>query len=144
MKEIIFEDSVYVFGFLVLCMKDIIVWMVWSDLDKWEFIGCGVIKEIGFKYGEIKVMCIVEFYLCCGVVSVFLCYMINEVCYWLYVCLSLEMGFIFYFVFVWVFYVYFGFIECGFFDGYLEDLYSIFMIWIGLGNILNEEWMKVW
>lgn len=51
-----------------------------------------------------------------------------EVCWCGYCCLSLEIGMVVVFELVYWLYVVVGFVFCGFFSGYVDDLYSCFMM----------------
>lgn len=56
---------VFVFDIDCLCVLDVMFWLVW---DGDELVGCVVLKEFVFCYGEVKLMCMVLGYFCKGVV----------------------------------------------------------------------------
>lgn len=103
---------------------DITFWTVWQDL---ELLGCGALKELDTKHGEIKSMRTVPAYRGKGVASRMLVHIIKEAERRSYRRLSLETGSMEAFAPARALYTRFGFEYRGPFADYKEDPYSVFM-----------------
>jgi putative acetyltransferase len=99
----------------------------WSIWDGPGLAGCGALKELDHRHGEIKSMRTV---LACqrkGVASAMLRHIINEATRRSYARLSLETGSMPYFEPARSLYAKFGFSTCGPFGTYKPDPNSVFM-----------------
>jgi putative acetyltransferase len=103
---------------------DITFWSVWNGSD---LAGCGAIKELDAKHGEIKSMRTARAYLRQGVASQMLRHIIEEAKRRGYSRLSLETGSMDYFEPARTLYAASGFKYCEPFGNYLEDPNSVFM-----------------
>ena len=107
-----------------LRQPDITFWSIW---DGSELAGCGAIKELDDKHGEIKSMRTAPDYLRKGVASKMLQHIIAEAQRRGYNRLSLETGSMEYFEPARKLYASFGFKFCGPYGDYIEDPNSSFM-----------------
>ena len=103
---------------------EITFWSIWNGTD---LAGCGALKEIDKKHGEIKSMRTTLAYQRKGVASQMLQYLIAEATRRGYCRLSLETGSMDYFEPARKLYTKFGFTSCGPFAAYIEDPNSVFM-----------------
>ncbi len=99
----------------------------WSVRRKGELLGCGALKELDARHGEIKSMRTVAAHLRKGVASTLLRHMIDEAKRRSYRRLSLETGAQAAFAPARGLYARFGFEPCGPFADYIEDPNSFFV-----------------
>ena len=107
-----------------LRQPEITFWTIWNGP---EVAGCGAIKELDPRHGEIKSMRTACAYQRQGVASCLLLHIIAEAKRRGYRRLSLETGSMDYFEPARKLYTSFGFNRCGPFEGYVEDPNSVFM-----------------
>ena len=117
-------ESVHALGLDAFRSPDLALWSAWED-D--ELLGCGALKELDAKRGEIKSMLTAEKHLRRGVAAGLLEHIIGEARRRGYRRLSLETGSMEAFAPARALYQRFGFDYCGPFAGYVEDPYSVFM-----------------
>lgn len=103
---------------------EVTLWSVWLDQ---KLAGCGALKQLGARHGEIKSMRASGDFLRRGVGGFVLRHIITEAKGRGYDRLSLETGAMPYFAPAHALYRKFGFENCGPFAGYREDPNSIFM-----------------
>jgi putative acetyltransferase len=103
---------------------EITFWSIWNGP---ELAGCGALKQLDARHGEIKSMRTAEAHLRKGVASQVLRHILGEAKRRGYLQLSLETGSMAYFEPARRFYAGFGFNYCGPFAGYIEDPNSVFM-----------------
>jgi putative acetyltransferase len=103
---------------------DITFWSIWNES---ELAGCGALKELDERHGEIKSMRTAYAYQRKGVASQVLRHLIEEAKRRGYRRLSLETGSMVYFEPAKRLYASFGFTYCGPFGSYAEDPNSTFM-----------------
>ncbi len=107
-----------------LRQPDITFWTIWNGAD---IAGCGALKQLDPQHGEIKSMRTAYAYQRQGVASKMLHHIMAEAQRRGYRQLSLETGAMDYFEPARRLYTRFGFIRCGPFGSYQEDLNSVFM-----------------
>ena len=107
-----------------LCATDITFWTVWDDDN---LIGCGALKELDSRHGEIKSMRTANRYLRRGVATAMLEHLIDTARTRSYMRLSLETGSGPAFAPAASLYRKFGFEFCGPFSSYRDDPFSRFM-----------------
>jgi putative acetyltransferase len=90
-------------------------------------MGCGAIKELNSRHGEIKSMRTVSLHLRKGVAAALMRHILDEARRRAYQRLSLETGSMEAFAPARRLYASFGFKPCGPFADYVEDPYSVFM-----------------
>jgi putative acetyltransferase len=117
-------ESVHALGLEALRNPDITFWSVWHDS---ELMGCGAIKELDSRHGEIKSMRTVSLHLRKGVAARLMHHILEEAERRSYERLSLETGSMDAFAPARSLYASFGFKPCGPFANYVEDPYSVFM-----------------
>ncbi|HEV2039904.1 MAG TPA: GNAT family N-acetyltransferase [Casimicrobiaceae bacterium] len=117
-------ESVHALGLEALRNPDITFWSVWQDS---ELMGCGAIKELDYRHGEIKSMRTVSLHLRKGVAAGLMHHILEEAERRSYERLSLETGSMDAFAPARSLYASFGFEPCGPFANYVEDPYSVFM-----------------
>ena len=117
-------ESVHALGLEALRNPDITFWSVWQDS---ELMGCGAIKELDSRHGEIKSMRTVSLHLRKGVAAMLMHHILEEAERRSYERLSLETGSMDAFAPARSLYASFGFEPCGPFANYVEDPYSVFM-----------------
>ncbi len=117
-------ESVHALGLQALRHPDITFWTVWQDF---ELMGCGAIKELDSRHGEIKSMRTVSSHLRKGVAARLMHHILEEAESRSYERLSLETGSMNAFAPARSLYASFGFEPCGPFANYVEDPYSVFM-----------------
>jgi putative acetyltransferase len=117
-------ESVHALGLEALRNPDITFWSVWQDS---ELMGCGAVKELDSRHGEIKSMRTVSLHLRKGVAARLMHHILEEAERRSYERLSLETGSMDAFAPARSLYASFGFEPCGRFANYVEDPYSVFM-----------------
>ena len=117
-------ESVHALGLEALRKPDITFWSVWQNS---ELVGCGALKELDARHGEIKSMRTVSLHLRKGVAARLLCHILDEARRCSYRRLSLETGSMDAFAPARQLYARFGFQLCGPFSDYVEDPHSVFM-----------------
>ena len=99
----------------------------WSAWDNNELLGCGALKQLNTKEGEIKSMRTVRAHLRKGVAKKILDHIIQEARQRNYQKLFLETGSMAFFEPARQLYIKTGFKYCDPFEGYVEDPNSVFM-----------------
>lgn len=99
----------------------------WSAWDAGTLTGCGALKQIDPRHGEIKSMRTAGTHQRRGVASRMLEHIVEEARRRGYERLSLETGSMAYFEPARRLYASFGFVPCAPFDGYVDDPNSVFM-----------------
>jgi putative acetyltransferase len=117
-------ESVHALGLEELRKPEITFWSVW---DNAELMGCGALKELGPRHGEIKSMRTSSLHLRKGVATGLMHHILEEARRRSYRRLSLETGSMDAFAPARRLYSRFGFQPCGPFAEYVEDPYSVFM-----------------
>ncbi|MCR8660305.1 GNAT family N-acetyltransferase [Paenibacillus endoradicis] len=117
-------ESIHALNVAGLKQDDVTFYSVWEDE---EIMGCGALKELTTKHGEVKSMRTVEKYLRKGVSKSMLQHIINEAKMRNYTKLSLETGAMEAFLPARRLYESFGFTYCEPFDKYTDDPNSRFM-----------------
>ena len=117
-------ESVHALPIEKLRGPDITFWSVWENS---ELLGCGALKELDPRHGEIKSMRTAHKYLRKGVAASVLNHIIAEARQRGYCRLSLETGSMDYFEPARRLYAKFGFTSCPPFADYVEDPNSVFM-----------------
>jgi len=105
-------------------MKLYTFWSIWQDS---ELMGCGAIKELDSRHGEIKSMRTASSHLRTGVAARLMNHILEEATRRSYERLSLETGSMDAFAPARRLYAGFGFKPCGPFADYVEHPYSVFM-----------------
>ena len=116
--------SVHALDIQALAAPDVTFWCLWNGA---ELAGCGALKELSKKHGEIKSMRTSACYLRQGVAKKLLEHIIEQATLRSYKQLSLETGSMDVFIPAQRLYEIFGFEQCAPFAGYVEDPYSTFM-----------------
>jgi putative acetyltransferase len=117
-------ESVHALGLEAPRNPDITFWSAWQDS---ELMGCGAIKELDSRHGEIKSMRTASSHLRKGVAARLMHHILEEAERRSYERLSLETGSMDAFAPARSLYASFGFKPCGPFANYVEDPYSVFM-----------------
>lgn len=117
-------ESVHALDFDGLRRPEMTFWSVW---DGRALLGCGALKEIDPRHGEIKSMRTAGAHRRRGVAKAMLTHIMTEAARRGYERLSLETGSQAAFEPARALYASFGFTRCGPFDGYREDPNSVFM-----------------
>ncbi len=117
-------ESVHALDLPALCATDITFWTAWNDS---VLLGCGALKELDSRHGEIKSMRTSNAHLGRGVASAILLHLIQESVQRSYVRLSLETGSGTAFVPAHALYEKHGFEFCSPFSDYVDDPFSRFM-----------------
>ena len=117
-------ESIHALDLVGLRKPEITFWSAWQGS---ELMGCGAIKELDPRHGEIKSMRTVSSHLRKGVASNLLQHILDEAKRRSYRRLSLETGSAAAFAPARGLYARFGFKHCGAFAPYVEDPYSVFM-----------------
>ena len=118
------EESVHALDLVSLRSPEITFWTAWEDE---ELLGCGALKELDAKHGEIKSMRTAKAHLGKGVATTLLLHIIAECRKRSYARISLETGSGPAFEPALALYEKYGFEYCGPFDEYREDPFSRFM-----------------
>ena len=124
MHELSPPESVHALDITKLRQPDVTFWTVWEGS---ELLGCGALKELSPKHGEIKSMRTVIAHRGKGVARAVLEHIIKEAKRRSYERLSLETGSMKSFEPAQKLYESCGFSYCGPFEGYAEDPNSAFM-----------------
>ena len=117
-------ESIHALDVEALRKPDITFWSAWQDA---ELMGCGALKELNPRHGEIKSMRTVSTHLRKGVAATLLRHILEEAKRRSYERISLETGSMEAFAPARRLYASFGFKPCGPFADYVEDPYSVFM-----------------
>ena len=117
-------ESVHALDINGLRAADITFWTVW---DRERLLGCGALKELDTRHGEIKSMKTARRYLRRGVAKAMLQHLIDVSRARCYARLSLETGSGPAFAAADSLYRKFGFEDCGPFGSYRDDPFSRFM-----------------
>jgi putative acetyltransferase len=117
-------ESVHALDLEGLRRPDVTFWSVWQNS---ELVGCGAIKELDFRHGEIKSMRTASLHLRKGVARRLMHHLLEEASRRSYQRLSLETGSVQAFAPARSLYASCGFRPCGPFADYVEDPYSVFM-----------------
>ena len=124
MVEITPPESVHAFDIGKLRQPDVTFWSVWAGA---ELAGCGALRELDPRHGEVKSMRTAKAYLRCGVGRAVLSHIIEEARRRSYARLSLETGSMKEFEPARKLYAGYGFVPCGPFGQYRPDPNSVFM-----------------
>lgn len=119
-------ESVHALELNKLRSPHITFWSVWSDDGK-ELLGCGALKVLDPKHGEIKSVRTASAHRREGVATFLLKHILDEARKRNYVRVSLETGSMESFTPAHRLYSNFGFKKCGPFVDYPEDPHSLFM-----------------
>ncbi|MBA4104157.1 MAG: GNAT family N-acetyltransferase [Pirellula sp.] len=117
-------ESIHALDLAGLQRPEMTFWSVWQDGD---LLGCGALKELDGRQGEIKSMRTAAAHLRKGVARRLMVHLIEEARRRSYERLSLETGSMEAFAAARNLYASFGFMECGPFGDYVLDPYSVFM-----------------
>jgi putative acetyltransferase len=117
-------ESMHALGLEALRKPEITFWSVWEDS---ELVGCGALKELDGRHGEIKSMRTSSLHLRQGVAARLMRHILEEAKRRSYRRLSLETGSMDAFAPARSLYARFGFQQCGPFGDYVEDPNSVFM-----------------
>ena len=117
-------SSVHALPLDALRAPDITFWSAWRD---GELLGCGALKELDPRHGEIKSMRTASRHLRKGVANRLLAHILEEARRRAYRRISLETGSSEAFAPARTLYARQGFRPCGPFGGYVEDPFSYFM-----------------
>jgi putative acetyltransferase len=123
-KEITPPESVHALDLKSLRSPDITFWTAWEN-D--ELLGCGALKELDSRSGEIKSMRTAQAYRRRGVASKILEHIIKEAQRRGYNCLNLETGALTEFAPARALYALYGFEYRSHFAEYIDDPNSVFM-----------------
>lgn len=118
------RESVHALDLDGLRQPGITFWTVWSGCD---LLGCGALRELDTRHGEVKSMRTATAHRRRGVARAMLLHVIDEATRRGYERLSLETGSQPAFEPARRLYASFGFEFCGPFEGYVEDPNSVFM-----------------
>lgn len=117
-------ESIHALDVEALRKQDITFWSVWRGS---ELMGCGALRELDSRHGEIKSMRTVSLHRRTGVAAGLLHHILQEARSRSYERLSLETGSMEAFAPARSLYASFGFEPCGPFADYVEDPNSVFM-----------------
>ena len=117
-------DSVHALDLSGLRRPEITFWTVWAD---GQLLGCGALKELDARHGEIKSMRTASAHRRRGVARAMLAHILDEASRRAYQRLSLETGSAAAFEPAQRLYASFGFAPCGPFADYIDDPHSVFM-----------------
>jgi putative acetyltransferase len=117
-------ESVHALDLDALRRPEITFWTVWSGA---ELLGCGALKELGLRHGEIKSMRTAAAHRRKGVARAMLWHILAEAEQRAYTLLSLETGSMPAFEPAQALYASFGFAPCPPFADYIDDPHSVFM-----------------
>lgn len=117
-------ESIHALDIDALRKPDITFWSVWRSA---ELAGCGALKELDPRHGEIKSMRTASSHLRTGVAARLMHHIVEEAERRSYRRLSLETGSAEAFAPARSLYARFGFACCAPFADYVEDPYSVFM-----------------
>ncbi|MGN7456943.1 GNAT family N-acetyltransferase [Paenibacillus pasadenensis] len=117
-------ESVHALDLSGLKKPEVTFWSVWED---GELLGCGALKQLDARHGELKSMRTASRHLRKGVARALVEHIIGEARRRGYERLSLETGSMESFFPAQRLYASFGFVECGPFASYVLDPNSLFM-----------------
>ncbi len=117
-------ESIHALGLEALRKPEITFWSVWQEA---ELLGCGALKALDARHGEIKSMRTVTAHLRKGVAARLMEHILEEAKRRSYRRLSLETGSMEAFAPARKLYARYGFQLCGPFAAYSEDPNSVFM-----------------
>jgi putative acetyltransferase len=117
-------ESIHALDFDELRRPEVTFWSAWEE---GELLGCGALKELDRRHGEIKSMRTARGHLRRGVARTMLTHIIGEARRRGYARLSLETGTNPAFAPARELYASYGFVYCEPFAQYLPDPYSVFM-----------------
>ena len=117
-------ESMHALDLAALRKPDITFWSAWQGAD---LLGCGALKELDPRHGEIKSMRTAAPHLRKGVAAAILQRILEEAGRRAYRRLSLETGSGEAFLAAQSLYTRFGFVPCAPFADYVLDPYSVFM-----------------
>lgn len=117
-------ESVHALDLEALRQPDVSFWSVWEDS---ELLGCGAIKELDARHGEIKSMRTAAGHLRKGVAATLMQHILRVARQRSYQRLSLETGSAAAFAPARSMYARFGFVPCEPFADYVPDPHSVFM-----------------
>jgi putative acetyltransferase len=117
-------ESVHALDLKGLRKPEVTFWSAWQGA---ELLGCGAIKELDLRHGEIKSMRTVSSHLRTGVAAALMRHILGEAKRRSYGRLSLETGSTEPFAPARSLYASFGFRPCGPFADYAHDPFSVFM-----------------
>src|SRR6185436_1643195 len=117
-------ESMHALGLEALRAPGITFWSVWQES---ELLGCGALKELDARHGEIKSMRTAAPHLRKGIAASLMRHILEEARRRAYRRLSLETGSMAAFAPARKLYANFGFQPCGPFADYVEDPNSTFM-----------------
>jgi putative acetyltransferase len=118
------RESIHALNIEQLRQSDITFWSIWDDA---ELLGCGALRELSPRHGEIKSMRTVFGHRRKGVAARLVEHILEEAKKRGYIRVSLETGSMEAFAPAHHLYARFGFNECGPFADYVEDPNSLFM-----------------
>lgn len=118
-------ESVHALDLEALRKSDVTFWSIWQDSS--VLLGCGALKELSARHGEIKSMRTAHLHLRKGVALGLMQHILAEAERRGYRRLSLETGSVEVFAPARRLYARLGFQVCGPFADYREDPYSVFM-----------------
>jgi putative acetyltransferase len=124
MSQLSPPESVHALALEGLRRPEITFWSAWEG---GELLGCGALKELGPRHGEIKSMRTSSAHRRQGVATALLTHILKEAERRGYVAVSLETGSAPPFAPAHSLYAKFGFRRCGPFAEYVEDPNSVFM-----------------
>lgn len=124
MHEITPPESVHALDLVALRSSDITFWSAWEG-D--ELLGCGALKELDSRSGEVKSMRTAKAHRNKGVASKILEHIIQEAKRRAYDCLNLETGAMLEFAPARALYIKYGFEYRSPFAEYIDDPNSVFM-----------------
>lgn len=124
MADITPSESIHALDIEELQKPDVTFWSVWEGS---ELIGCGALKELDPRHGEIKSMRTATSHLRKGVASLLLEYIMDEARQRCYRRISLETGATDAFKSARSLYTKFGFTYCEPFAEYVPDSNSVYM-----------------
>jgi putative acetyltransferase len=117
-------ESIHALDLDGLRRPEVTFWSAWQNAG---LMGCGAIKELDPRHGEIKSMRTASSHLRKGVAAALIRHIFDEARRRSYRKLSLETGSMAAFAPARSLYARFGFKPCGPFADYVEDPYSVFM-----------------
>ena len=123
MVQISPSQSMHTLSLEELRKPEITFWSAWAGS---ELLGCGALKELDPKHGEIKSMCTAAFHRQKGVAARLLTHILEEAISRKYERISLETGSMDEFTPAHKLYAGFGFRKCEPFADYVEDPNSIY------------------
>ena len=118
------RESVHALDLEAMRAPDVTFWSVWQGP---ELVGCGALKELDARHGEVKSMRTASSHLRRGVAAVLLEHMLAVARERVYRRVSLETGSMEAFAPARALYARFGFEVCGPFAAYVHDRNSVFM-----------------